>query len=173
MSKSRNIFNPVMAKYRHSTLAEALARNTEQRGECLVWTGTKGESGYGEIQRLHVRWLTHRLAWTLANGPIPAAMEVCHHCDNPACVRIEHLFVGTHAENMRDMLAKGRHGFVGSSRSGEDHPTAKLTKIDVIWIRYLRSLGATHKRIAEIVGGSLSNARAICSGKTWQVQENK
>ncbi|MHB1172823.1 MAG: HNH endonuclease signature motif containing protein [Lacisediminihabitans sp.] len=51
----------------------------------------------------------HRLAWQDANGPIPDGMLVCHRCDNPACYHLPHLFLGTYADNNRDMVAKGRH----------------------------------------------------------------
>ena len=50
----------------------------------------------------------HRKAWAEANGPIPEGLQVLHHCDNPRCYNVEHLFLGTQADNLRDMVAKGR-----------------------------------------------------------------
>ena len=71
---------------------------------CWEWTGAKNACGYGIVKG----GLAHRVAWGVEVGPIPSGMNVCHRCDNPACVTIDHMFLGTHIDNMYDMLAKGR-----------------------------------------------------------------
>lgn len=78
---------------------------------CWEWPGARHGKGYGLLfDRLTgTHWRTHRLAWTAANGPIPAGLMVLHRCDNPPCVNPAHLWLGTNAENARDMVAKGRH----------------------------------------------------------------
>ncbi len=73
----------------------------------------------------------HRAAWIEANGPIPEGMNVLHHCDNPPCVNVEHLFLGTAADNTQDMIAKGRR----VAASGERHSRARLTDDDIREIR--------------------------------------
>ena len=79
---------------------------------CLEWTGWRHPRGYGKMT-VHVDGkqtgrLTHRVAWELANGPIPEGMLVCHRCDNPSCCNPDHLFLGTDVDNMRDAREKGR-----------------------------------------------------------------
>lgn len=83
---------------------------TRPAGECLEWTAGKDANGYGRIGlRKHNTMLAHRCAWEIATTePIPEGLCVCHHCDNPKCVRLEHLFLGTKADNTADMMRKGR-----------------------------------------------------------------
>jgi hypothetical protein len=82
---------------------------------CREWRGTVLNIGYGQLRRGKKRHVTHRYVWELANGPIPPGMFICHRCDNRKCYRLDHLFLGTAADNTADMWAKGR-GPAGAQR---------------------------------------------------------
>lgn len=91
-------------------LAGRFARHVGEKGlGCWLWQGSISRLGYGEMRLdRNTKGKAHRVAWELENGPIPEGMEVCHSCDVRACVRVDHLFLGTHLDNMRDASAKGR-----------------------------------------------------------------
>lgn len=128
---------------------------------CWPWTGTLNVTGYGNGHCNSKRFLSHRLGFELANGPIPDGMEVCHRCDNPRCVRPDHLFLGTHAENMADMSKKGR------SARGERNGIAKLTANAAREIRRLVSMGEMKIEIAKRFGVGESVVRSIAKRKRW------
>lgn len=77
-------------------------------GRCWVWKGTANSGWYGHFSVDKKRQYAHRLSWEMHNAPIPNGLIICHRCDNASCVRPEHMFLGTHADNANDKSAKGR-----------------------------------------------------------------
>jgi hypothetical protein len=100
-------------------------RKTED-GDCWEWTAGKSR-GYGTFCLDGKQISSHRMAWLLEKGEIPAGFFVCHHCDNRGCVRVSHLFLGTHQDNMDDMFAKRRDRRL----CGQDHPRVSLNDAEV------------------------------------------
>lgn len=150
----------------------------KSQGECWIWTKAKSKRGYGVIQIKYKSVRCHRFSWEIHNGPIPEGLLVCHKCDNPACVRPDHLFLGTHKDNMRDMSAKGRaasgdRNFMRKCPElvlrGESHPLSPFTDEDVIAIRKLYLSGAASQvAIANLYGVTHRAIGRIVKGQTWK-----
>lgn len=132
---------------------------------CWEWRASKG-NGYGRIGlgRVSDGWgYAHRVSWMIHKGPIPEGLSVLHRCDNPCCVNPEHLFLGTKADNSKDMFLKGRAARCG--RRGEQHRDHKLTSAQVSEIR-ASDLGCVAlSRLYSVSHQAISQIRR---GQTWK-----
>lgn len=149
-------------------------------GACWEWQGAQLRHGYGSVGRINGQsWQAHRLSWVLAHGPIPPGLCVCHHCDNPRCVRPAHLFLGTRKDNNDDKEQKGRanhprgesHGWQNKPETrpmGEANGMAKLTEDQVREIRDHAASGASFKGLAREYGVSDTQISWIVKRKSWR-----
>ncbi len=128
---------------------------------CWEWSGAKVPQGYGLIKRKDGAQLrAHRVAYELAYGEIPAGTFVCHRCDNPRCVRPSHLFLGSHAENMADMVIKGRSARMTGANNGG-------AKLQADAVASIRASVASYSRIARQHGVSPSAIGLIKRRERW------
>jgi hypothetical protein len=131
--------------------------------ECWEWRASlKRPGGYGQFWSGEKLVLTHRFAWSIVYGDIPVGLHVLHRCDNPPCVNPDHLFLGTHSDNVRDMYRKGRRRV---DVRGERNSFSKLTREQVAEIRQ-RSCEAT-RELAREFGVSASHVRSLKAGIGW------
>lgn len=131
----------------------------DKSGECWLWKGKHNDLGYGELCVAGKRIKAHRFAYQISRGSIPDGIVVCHSCDNPPCVNPAHLWLGTHADNRRDALQKGR--------IKETLP--KLTETQVLAIRkHLADRTKTQRHLADEYGVSKAAVHQIQYRKTWK-----
>ena len=140
---------------------------------CWLWTGWRNQQGYGQIGsggRDSLGLGVHRVSWEIHYGPIPDGLFVLHHCDNPPCVRPDHLFLGTHSDNMQDMVKKGHHHSqrYPELQGREFHGRAKLTEAQVQAIRDRYAMSGIRQRdLAEEYGMSPSQMSRIITHTSW------
>lgn len=132
---------------------------------CWLWTASVSR-GYGHMGLGGHTGTSyaHRVAWTLYKGEIPPGMCVCHRCDVPLCVNPDHLFLGTHADNVADKISKGRQG---PPPRGELSGKAKLTEAKVVQIRALRGR-LSQREIGNLFGVAKGTITGIQNGDTWR-----
>jgi hypothetical protein len=121
-----------MAKYKRD-LKERLYEKTSPNGECLEWLGCTGVGGYGRITYKGKSVYTHIAMWKVEKGEIPNGLCVLHTCDNPKCINIAHLTLGSHRSNMEDRDKKGRWKHPG--------PYGSLSSVEAEQIRTSYSTG--------------------------------
>lgn len=135
---------------------------------CWLWTALADEHGYGLRHWQGRRQKAHRISWQLANGPIPDGLHVLHHCDTPGCVNPGHLYLGTHADNMRDMAARGRAVGGPGAKHGEAHHMAVLTEEIVVQARQRVAGGGKVSQLAAEYGVNYTTLYHAVSGRTWR-----
>lgn len=136
---------------------------------CWNWTASVDGGGYGQLSAGQGRTphKAHRVSWELHFGPVPDSLWVLHRCDNPPCVRPDHLFLGTQADNNRDAWAKGR---MAAPKPETPWPNARLTPDQASEIREIYSLGQVSlATLARSYGVSVSSIHNIVRGRTWRM----
>lgn len=152
---------------KRGTPEERFWRFVERTESCWLWTGTKLRAGYGSLSVSNappVRALAHRLSWQIHHGEIPDGMHVLHRCDNPSCVRPDHLFLGTHRDNMLDKVSKGR----ANAPRGERVWGAKLTPEQVREARAAYRAGTRVADLARKYGVSHPSMTKAVRGERWR-----
>jgi hypothetical protein len=143
-----------------------LGRLVERESGCLEWAGAKDRRGYGNVRWGGKLWGAHRLAYHLVVAPVERGVEVCHRCDNPPCCNVEHLFLGSHADNMADAAAKGISARVGNGgRTGALNGRARFSEDDV---RAIRASSETQTALADRYGVRQTTISAIITRRTWK-----
>jgi hypothetical protein len=138
----------------------------EDPNDCWLWIGPKHERGYGYFCSMRKTYRAHRFSWELHFPDQPIGdLEVCHNCpggDRPECSNPAHLFLGSHTENMEDMVRKGR------SLKGSACPNAKLTEAQVREMRGLHAAGHSMKGLARMFNVKPQTVKSVVSGATWR-----
>ncbi len=134
---------------------------------CWLWTAFCDHKGYGKFSFHSRHRFAHRASWEIHRHPIPVGLFVCHHCDTPACVNPDHLFLGTQADNKQDGVKKGRYQ---GGLWGEAHRFSKLTEAQVAEIR---ASNLSQSKLAKAYGVCQSNICRVKKRETWNTHARK
>ena len=130
---------------------------------CWIWVAGLHHSGYGVFSVNGKSKRANRVSYEIYKGEIPDGLCVCHACDVPACVNPDHLFLGTHAENIADREKKNRRE--PKQLRGEQTYNHKLTEKQA---KEIKSMVGTHQEIANKYGVSLTAVTRIKNGNSWR-----
>ncbi len=139
----------------------ALVDRSGGRDACWPWRG-HSVRGYGRVRFAGVHWRVHRLIAEWFVGPVDGRV-VRHSCDNPPCCNPRHLLLGTHADNARDRMERGR----APRGRGHARPLRRLAEEDVHEIRAALAAGETQRSVAARYGMSQTGVAGIATGKRW------
>ena len=132
---------------------------------CWLWTSpSTAPGGYGTASFYGKKYRVTRMVYVVFHGAVHKNEMVCHRCDNPSCVNPEHLFLGTPADNVRDMVSKGRNRWPRGTANGN----SRLNKEKVLEIHDRRARGEVVRTIAEDFGVSQTTIRDIVDGRKWK-----
>lgn len=171
-----NIWHTAVRPVLDDKLRNYFQKRVNKTDSCWLWTGRRFVAGYGMVECLDLntnkkrKTTAHRIAWMLDHGFIERNLFVCHTCDNPPCVRPDHLFIGTQSMNLQDAISKGRFQNIARGRPliGERNKNTELSSDDVTAIKVLakRNMGPT--LISQIFRTSTNTIHRILAGKSWK-----
>lgn len=148
----------------------------EKTTGCWIWTGSRDKMGYGRYRGVKYRLspcaLAHRISWLIEHGSLDPSLCVLHRCDNPPCVRPDHLFLGTKADNTEDMITKGRGNNGARPYESRTHGTrnaqARINEEQAVAIRKRVLAGERQKDLASEYRLSVQAVNAIVKGRSWR-----
>jgi DNA-binding XRE family transcriptional regulator len=131
---------------------------------CHTWQGSHFKvTGYGAFWLKGQNRGAHRIAWEIVKGKIPRGLHLCHSCDNRGCVNPEHMFLGSHQDNVADMVAKARHAF------GERQTNSKLTDAQVLEIRQVYARGGiSQTELGKSYGVGHTTISYVVNKRAWR-----